>query len=319
MLKRLFDLFFSEQTDVDTPVEYDQELLISSMESDVQSAQSMGDYVQLHAISEQDLPRMRQMGTCMRIRFSAGKVVQVVEVDEFEEDPVSIRPFIKQLKWAEYTPHEMSFLVPTEDGSVSSHLGGSPPAGFTMPSSPEIASPFQYVGAIGNEATSFPLPIPALHLAYPLFVTIPGFLFLDYSDPDQPVVLDGFEVLEYPYGEWASGSIHEFKEVPIQTLPIGEVEDEDDLTFDYWNYGYAGLPNWAQYPKIPYCPKSGELMEFVCQIDTFGKIETVQSDLAFSGEYFDLYSKHLNFWGDGCLFVFMHPETKVVGYLIQNT
>lgn len=319
MLKRLFGLFSGPELDSDAPVFYEQELLLFSMESDVETARSIEDYVQLHLISEQDLPRMRQLGTCLRIRFVAGRVVQVVEVDEFEEDPVAIRPYLKPLRWAAYAPHQLSFLVPEEAGTSNSHLGGAPPPDFIMPGSPGIAAPFQYIGQIGNDILSKKLPMPALHLVYPLFTTIPDYLFLDYANPNQPVVIDGFELLEYPYGEWASGSIHQFKKIPVQSLPIAEVEEEEELTFDYWHYGYAGLPNWVQYPQVPYCPKSGERMEFICQIDTFGEIETLESDLAFAGDYFDQYSKHLNFWGDGCLFVFMHPETRVVGYLIQNT
>lgn len=290
------------------------------MDMDVGAAQSIEDYVSMHAVQKQDVSRLAQLGTCLRLRFLAGKLVQVLEVDEFEEDEIKIRPALKPLRWGNYPAHQLSFLVPTDESqAISSHLGGQPPADFVMPDSSDILSPFQYVGQIAKADAWESLPIPALHIVYPLFVTIPDYLFLDYSNPNQPQILDNFEVLEYPYGEWASGSVHQFQKVPVKGMPINEVEDEDEITFGDWHLGYAGVPNWAQYPKIPYCPKSGKLMQFVCQIDTFGKIETVESDLVFKGDYFEQYAKHLNFWGDGSLFVFIEPETKVVGYIIQNT
>ena len=319
MLKRLLNRLFSTKPQASPPAAEGKEIVLFSLEMDTSAGKSIEDYVQLHATGAADVERLAQLGGCLRLQFQNDRLVRLLEVDEFEEDERPIRPHLKGLKWREYPAHQLCYWVPeTEPEGATAYLGGTPPADFTIPFDEEIAVPFQYIGKLVPTA-DWRLPFERLHLVYPLFATIGGYLFLDYSDENKPVVLDGFELIEHAFGNCVSGTTHHFEQVPLRLLSIKDVEDEDLISFSDWHYGYAGLPNWVQYPQIPYCPKTGHLMEFVGQFDTFGEIPTAESDLVFDGDYFELYSKHLNFWGDGCLFVFVCPASKVVGYLIQNT
>lgn len=105
----------------------------------------------------------------------------------------------------------------------------------------------------------------------------------------------------------------------MSILSIFDVEDKSMLDFNYWHYGITGLPFWIQYPEIPRCPVSGRLMRFVCHLNSCLSIKIVQSTLSFTTKYAKDYCYDLRFWGSGTLYIFMEPETKIVGFLIQDT
>ena len=84
--------------------------------------------------------------------------------------------------------------------------------------------------------------------------------------------------------------------------------------------GHTGVPNWIQYPDIPSCPKSGKTMRFLLQLTLDGlDIPTKKTNVHPEKEWYKQYFDHMNFWGDGNLFIFFEPESKVACFMIQNT
>ena len=116
-----------------------------------------------------------------------------------------------------------------------------------------------------------------------------------------------------------SAGIHKFNRTNLTIKSIKKLNKEEELDFDYWYAGISGIPFWIQHPDIPKCPKTGNLMRFVCQINTLDSVKVNQSNLISKESYFPQYTKDLRFWGSGTLYVFMEPESKVVGLIIQDT
>ena len=85
-----------------------------------------------------------------------------------------------------------------------------------------------------------------------------------------------------------------------------------------YGLGFSDVPNWIQDPDIPVCPKSNRIMMFVCQLQGDG-VTTKHSNVVAHDEWYEQYYNKLNFWGDGDLYVFFEPTSKVACYIIQNT
>jgi hypothetical protein len=89
---------------------------------------------------------------------------------------------------------------------------------------------------------------------------------------------------------------------------------------DCYGYGLgaAGVPKWIQHPDIPRCPNTNKTMKFLCQLQGKG-VTANRTNVTPKDEYYRSYYEELNFWGDGDLFVFFEPESKIACYFIQNT
>ena len=137
-------------------------------------------------------------------------------------------------------------------------------------------------------------------------------LFIDYSNPLEPKVIDidKLKMTDCSYDEIKSDSQIQYKKTPIIYKPSNDFGD---------GTGHTGVPNWLQYPDIPTCPKTKEMMIFVCQLGSDIGVQTEQSNIKISDEYYTQYFKQMNFWGDGELYVFLNPESQIACYIIQNT
>lgn len=155
-------------------------------------------------------------------------------------------------------------------------LGGDKPAGLVLPSSEDMRTPFQYLGTIDGSDPHFQwLGIPKLDLVYPLYECNFG-IFLDYSDPQQPQILNP----ETFSDDWDTGEIPEgiqFTEVHFESkdhterLTAAQFEEFDD-------YLICGVPLWYQMPEVPCCPKTGDVMRFVCTINSDDSIKVVNQE-----------------------------------------
>jgi hypothetical protein len=58
-------------------------------------------------------------------------------------------------------------------------------------------------------------------------------------------------------------------------------------------------------------------MKFLCQLN--GGVTAKRTNVEPKNESYIQYYEELNFWGDGDLFVFFEPTSKVACYFIQNT
>jgi hypothetical protein len=190
-----------------------------------------------------------------------------------------------------------------EAGRGKHQLGGEAPRGFTMPAC-NSAVPFQYLGYIDNTDSIFRWLPFKVHLTCPIYLNVMN-VFIDYSDPMKPTVINREEVEE---ADTSYDELTKDSEIVFESTKFNFVED---VEFAY--IGNAGIPNWIQASDIPRCPKSGERMKFLCQLN--GGVAVKRSNVDDPGDYFG----EMNFWGDGDLFVFFQPESKVACYFIQNT
>jgi len=202
--------------------------------------------------------------------------------------------------------HHIHNLVRDERGPH--RIGGAAPAPFRLPVCNSV-TPFQYLGEISASDPVFGwLPFD-LHLACPIYMNM-GPLFVDYGDPNAPCIFNREEVESWDcdYDDLGPDSEIIFEQWHVGTVPT----DRFDNSYAE-GLAHTGVPDWVQDPEIPRCPKSGKVMRFVCQIQSASGLKIAHSNIALR------VGEDLKFWGDGCLFVFFEPETRMACYFIQNT
>ncbi len=190
-----------------------------------------------------------------------------------------------------------------EDRRGKHQLGGEPPKGFTLPTCNSVV-PFQYLGYINNEDKIFNWLPFKIHLACPIYLNVMN-VFMDYSDPLNPTVINTDDLQE---ADTSHDELDKNSEIVFDSAKFSFVEATEFSTL-----GNAGIPNWIQASDIPTCPKSGKRMKFLCQLH--GGVQSKRTNVDGPGGYFE----EMNFWGDGGLFVFFEPTSKVACYFIQNT
>ncbi|BAE85632.1 hypothetical protein [Desulfitobacterium hafniense] len=203
---------------------------------------------------------------------------------------------------AGWEEHPVFYLTKQKKGPHK--LGGDKPAGLVLPASEDMRTPFQYLGTIDGSDPHFQwLGVPKLNIVYPLYECNFG-IFLDYSDPQQPQILNP----ETFSDAWYTGEIPkgiQFTEVHFESkdhterLTAAQFEESDD-------YLICGVPLWYQMPEVPCCPKTGDVMRFVCTINSDDSIKVVNRENRAIPDDYLIFGDH------GNLFVFYHPESKVL-------
>lgn len=206
------------------------------------------------------------------------------------------------------TVHKMLALI--EDLSGPHQLGGDLPTAVKLPVA-KLRVPFQYLGHVDPADLSFAWLPFRLHLMAPIFLNI-STVFVDYDDPEKPVVLNTEEVeaADCSYEELNERSEIVFKAVPFRTIPAAEVP---------YGLGHGGAPVWVQYPNNPRCPKTQRIMRFVLQLRSDAGVDVARSNVVPSDDFMAGYFEQMNFWGDGDLFIFFEPTSRVACYIIQNS
>jgi hypothetical protein len=210
------------------------------------------------------------------------------------------------LLYKEYEENRILRLAESKNGLHQ--LGGEIPADFQLPEN-NCVVPFQYLGYINNQDKNFSWLPFKIHLTCPIYLNIWNVL-LDYSDPAKPFIINKEEVEDADTSY--DGDLNRDSEIVFNEMPFSFVPAEN-----FPGTGHAGIPNWIQYPRIPVCPKSGKRMKFLCQLS--GGVKAKRTNIKPRNEWYKRYFEELNFWGDGDLFVFFEPESKVACYFIQNT
>lgn len=182
-------------------------------------------------------------------------------------------------------------------------IGGPAPSGLTIPK-PIGKIQVEYLGLLSNSEPAFEWLPYDIHMVCPILLDEFVYVFVDYSNPLKPEMLNRTALEAFRYSDYSINVQREFKKKPFKLKK----------TKNRWNpeKRAAGIPDWAQYPDIPQCPKTGKYMKFVFQLSSFPGIKTI-SPVKEKGH------DTINFWGSGGLFVFIEPESNVVGMLIQNT
>lgn len=216
-------------------------------------------------------------------------------VNEYYDGEKVERPLKKEEIGLDYCPYpENKILNLVESANGPHQLGGEIPNDFALPEN-KCKVPFQYLGFIDKHDPNFNWLPFRFHLIFPIYLNV-GKVFLDYSNPNKTVLINREEV------ERADTYYEELNEESKISFPKEQVVFTEDLEFE--GTCHAGIPNWIQAPDIPLCPITGNRMRFLCQLN---------------GGMGALPFEEMNFWGDGDLFVFFEPGSKIACYFIQNT
>lgn len=61
-------------------------------------------------------------------------------------------------------------------------------------------------------------------------------------------------------------------------------------------------------------------MKLLCQLTYDGiDIKTKRTNIQPKDEWYKQYFEKMNFWGDGDLYIFFEPESKIMCFIIQHT
>ncbi|MBL7838145.1 MAG: hypothetical protein JNM67_11560 [Bacteroidetes bacterium] len=203
---------------------------------------------------------------------------------------------------------ENKLLYLSEDDEGIHQIGGEKPINFQIPKC-SCKAPFQYLGFINHTDKYFSWLPFNVNLTCPIYLNFDK-VFLDYSDPDRPILINKEEVESA--GTSYEDDLNENTEIVFNEMKFNFYEEGE-----FTGSNIAGIPNWIQYPDIPVCPVSGNRMKFLCQIN--GGVSVKRSNVKPKDEWYRQYFEKMNFWGDGDLYVFFEPTSKVACYLIQNT
>ena len=238
--------------------------------------------------------------------FENDKLVKAFDYEEGNKKDRELKSDEIGLEYKEYEENRILQLV--ENNKGLHQLGGEIPVDFELPEN-NCVVPFQYLGFIDNQDKNFNWVPFMVNLTCPIYLNI-GNVFLDYSNPNKPTIINREEVekADTSYED----DLNQNSEIVFNEMKFSFVEEEE-----FSGTGHSGLPNWIQYPDIPMCPKSGKRMKLLCQLN--GGVTAKRTNVEPKDEWYRHYYEELNFWGDGDLFVFFEPTSKVACYFIQNT
>ncbi len=242
----------------------------------------------------------------LELIYENNKLTTVYQYDSGEKSEKKLTQKELGLPYKEY--EENQILKFSENNKGLHVLGGEIPKEFKMPTQNCVVS-FQYLGSINPKDKYFKWLPFQLHLICPIYLNF-QFLYLDYSDPNHPIILNNEEI------ESADTSFDE--EMNRNTEIVYKTTNYSlKVEYDFFGTGHAGIPSWLQGPTYPKCPKNGKTMRFVCQLN--GGPETARTNIEIVNQGYESYFEEMNFWGDGILYVFFEPESKTACYFIQNT
>ncbi len=293
---------------------------ISEWTINLNSENEFRDLINTQGIFKDEFSAKRKTpSTSLQLRYDDDYLTQIRYIDVLNDSEIELSNSAKSFRYFENKKNRINFLIPTKK-ETNSFIGEDGTLNFTAPKSNLIEVPFQTIAKISSKDKPFEwLPFDDFYITYPLFTGLGEFLFLDYIEPLSPKLIGDYKNIEYPFGKMDPAGIHKFNRINLSMKSIKNLSEDEDLGFEYWYAGISGIPFWIQHPDIPKCPKTGNLMRFVCQIKTLESVKVGQSNLKSEEDYFAQYTKYLRFWESGTLYVFMEPKSKVVGLIIQDT
>ena len=239
--------------------------------------------------------------------FKDDKLIRAFDFDEGNKTIRELNERELSFNFVDLKPNQLYQLHASS--TSKSYLGGEPPAEFTIPKF-EFNAPFQYLGKFSKSDDFFSwLPFD-LHLVAPIYLNFDK-LYVDYSDPMNPKVINLEELKE------TDNSYDDLK--PDSEIVFKKVHFKGKKANDFgYGMGHTGVPSWIQYPEIPSSPKNNKTMKFLCELRSDIGVETKRTNVKPKEDWYKQYFEHLNFWGDGDLYIFFEPESKVACFIIQN-
>jgi hypothetical protein len=266
-------------------------------------------FLKTQAISE----KLAKTSTdAIELIFENEKLIKKFNWQFGDRDELELLPEEKGLSYIPVVPHDFYMLQPTKTGY--SHLGGEIPKGFHLPKFDTCPS-FQFVGTLSPKTPGLDWLPFEFHLAVPIYGSFLA-LFMDYSDPLNPLVLEPQEYLGTDQvDEWVKCDTELiYEKVYLESKKLKGFPEIFEV-----NPGSLGVPNWIQNAAIPSCPKTGDTMLFVAQFGRGVDVKLKRSNIEIpkDGYYADLLSR-MSFWADGDLYAFLNPNSKIACFTIQH-
>ncbi|MDB5052819.1 MAG: hypothetical protein JWM44_869 [Bacilli bacterium] len=222
---------------------------------------------------------------------------------EFDGEEIIKEVKYEQLEIPNLNLNENKIFLLKKDSKGIHNIGGKIPENLILPHYDNMKTPFQYIGTISGGDPSFKwIGIDKLNIIYPLCEYGNNGIYLDYANPNIPIILNPETFYDSsPNPELDSNRI-EFTQSLYSTtnkLVAEDFEDNNDLLL-------CGVPLWYQNPEMPRCPKTGELLKFLCTINSDPEIKIVGDRPNL------LFDDYLIFGDVGHLFVFYQPDSKVL-------
>lgn len=278
-------------------------IFLSGWEVDLNGDQQCENFIATQITNKQTVEKNY---SGIELVFENNKLIKAYDYREGSRKDKQLTADEMGLEYKEFEENRILQLVGNLNGPHQ--IGGEIPNGFQLPEN-DCAVPFQYLGFIDNKDKYFNWLPFTVHLTFPIFLNTEN-VFLDYSNPGKPIIINKEDVenADTSYED----DLNKDSEIIYKELKFSFIE-----RFEFDLPGHAGIPNWIQYPDIPMCPKSGRRMKFLLQLH--GGVNAKRSNVIPHKESWRHYYEQLNFWGDGDLFVFFEPASKVACYFIQNT
>ncbi len=275
---------------------------IAGWEIDFENPDELKKILVTQGIDNNGFEFFRRVQTATEIEIKKNQIVKVIQHSEGSRE---VERKKIQLPIDDWVDREVFFLVRDPNGLHK--LGGNCPPDFILPKHSDLKTPFIYIGSIDTSDKEFKwLNLPRLDLAYPIYECNSG-VYLDYNDPKHPVILNPDTFNDSWYDDSTKGVEKVlFNEQRFSVSHEIDVELSDKVLL-------CGVPLWYQAPEIPTCPNTGEVMNFVCTVNSDNSIGLKDS----KGIENLPFSDYLIFGDYGCLYVFYHPVSKVLYLNIQ--
>lgn len=283
-----------------------QSRYIAGWEIDFDNPEELKKILLTQGIDKNGFEFFKSVQTATEIFLKNNSIVKVTKHSDSDTETKKIKVNLPLTDWVD---RELFFL--TKDLNGKHKIGGVCPTDFKLPEHDRLKTPFIFIGSIDTTDKRFDwINLPRLDIAYPLYECNYG-VFLDYSNPQNPEIInpDTFD------DSWYDTSTRGLYKVIFQEQRYSVRTDfTDKINEDILgNNLVCGVPLWYQAPDIPICPKSGEVMQFVCTINSDSSIKLIDK----TGIENLPFSDYLIFGDYGHLYVFYQPDSKVMYLNIQ--
>lgn len=245
----------------------------------------------------------------LELIFADDKLVQANELELGQPTPKTLGPNEIGLPFPEVKPQPIYHLYWSADRDAKSYLGGQLPADFDISQYDSLAC-IQYLGMFSHLDEGFAWLPCDLHLFAPIYQDF-NELYIDYSDPMHPVVLNnGFSMFSSAWDKLQRDSRIVYEKVFFST------DRMDDLD---GGFGHTGIPDWVQSHVYPISPINHKPMRFLAQLKSNRGVDVIDCSIKEENDFLAYYFEEMNFWGDGDLYIFFEPESSVLCLFIQIT
>lgn len=265
-----------------------EKIYLGGWEVNFQDNEELRNFIIQHKLSRNDFEIFMKIQSGLEIIVEDGKILEVLNQpgDERVSGPIDFivpNSNINKIFWLKASNNGMHTL------------GGNPPENLKILVDENFKPVF--IGSIDCSDLYFNwLGLDKFHIFYPLDFYSES-VYIDYSNEDRPMIIN-------------EGNKEEFKpKIFLDKMKYESTKNLNNEDLENYPNGMhqCGVPLWYQYPELPKCPKTGDLMKFVCSISSDKNIQILEK--RFWG--LKKTEEFLKFGDMGTLYVFYNPKSKI--------